>query len=249
MGILPLLVGLVTCAPTAVVCDPQAQPARHSPLIDRHFDYAATMPPALRSRAAAIDTLQLQDRIAIQRKQADELRLNGPVDLTLSAVRVSGGPGGSGGLWRSDRYTMLSLGAAASVDVGPVQLRASVANASVRRKRDLLPTPARRLSTDISTAGLEVSHGAGPALGVDYLRIGRARGRRLFNGPDLSDVGGLIAGQGVRLFVGDRRDEGEGVAMGWRVSLSSLHRPVTTLRLGEEQRLDTQAEARWTLSF
>ncbi|MFD1788324.1 hypothetical protein ACFSC3_12155 [Sphingomonas floccifaciens] len=144
---------------------------------------------------------------------------------------------------------MLSLGASAAVELGEVQLRASVANASIRRKRDLLPTPARRLSTDVSTAGLEVSRGSGPSIGVDYLRVGRARGRRLFNGPDFVDFGGPAAGQGMRLFLGEQPMEAGRLAMGWRVSLSSLHRPVTGARLSEDQRLDTQAEARWSLSF
>ncbi|MFD1788323.1 hypothetical protein ACFSC3_12150 [Sphingomonas floccifaciens] len=95
MGLLPLLVAFAGCAPTAVVCDPVPTTIRRSPLIERHFDYAATMPQGLRSRAIAVDALQQQDRIAIQRNQADELRLNGPIDLTFSAVRVSGGRGGS----------------------------------------------------------------------------------------------------------------------------------------------------------
>ncbi|HET9511770.1 MAG TPA: hypothetical protein VFO80_11535 [Sphingomonas sp.] len=247
MGWPLLVVGVMGCGPLAVPCE--ASPPKRTPLIERQFNYVATMPPALRSRATALNTLQLEDRISIRRNQADELRLTGPIDLTVSAVRVTGGPGATDGLLRSDRYTMLSLGASAEVDVGAVQLRATIANASVRRRRDVLPTAARRLSADVTSAGLEASYEGGPALGIDYLRIGTAHGRRLFAGPDLTNVGGVTAGHGVRLTLGDEDVSETGPTMGWRVALSSLHRPVADMRLGSADRLDTQAEARWTITF
>ncbi|KQN19409.1 hypothetical protein ASE86_13075 [Sphingomonas sp. Leaf33] len=248
MGWPLVLVGVVGCGPLAVPCAPP--PVRRVPLIERQFNYIATMPPALRSRTSALNTLQLQDRVAIRGNRADEVRMNGPVDLTFSAVRITGGPGATDGLLRSDRYTMLSLGASAAVDLGGVLLRANIANASMRRKRDVLPTAARRLSADVTSAGLEASRDDGPALGIDYLRMGTARGRRLFTGPDLINIGGVSEGHGVRLTLGDdAQDADSGPAMGWRVSLSSLHRPVADMRMGASEQLDTQAEARWTITF
>lgn len=247
MGWPLVLVGVVGCGPLAVPCEPL--PPKHLPLIERQFDYAATMPAALRTRTTALNTLQLQDRVTIRRNQADELHVDGPVDLTFSAVRIVGGPAGSNSLLRSDRYTMLSLGASAAVALGALELRANVANASVRRKRDILPTAERRLSADITSAGVEASYDGGLALGVDLLRIGTSRGRRLFAGPDVINVGGVTAGHGLRLTLGDDQGTEAGPTMGWRVSLSSLRRPVVDMRTGAGEQSDTQAEARWTVTF
>ncbi|WP_394654111.1 hypothetical protein [uncultured Sphingomonas sp.] len=247
MGWPLVLVGVLGCGPLAVPCEPL--PPKHLPLIERQFDYAATMPAALRTRATALNTLQLQDRVTIRRNQSDELRLDGPIDLTLSAVRISGGPADSAGVLRSDRYTMLSLGASAAVEFGAVHLRANVANASVRRRRDVLPTAERRLSADVTSAGLEASYDGGPALGVDYLRIGTSRGRQLFAGPEVVNVGGVSAGHGLRLTLSDDQLTETGVTMGWRVSLSSLRRPLADGRLGGADCTDAQAEARWTITF
>lgn len=201
-----------------------------APAAAREADLRIHLPAPVRPTPSAAPTalpnsiqriLTLTDREALQAAQsrAHETRV-GPFELSLTATRLKGTHVGG------DRYSMRTAGFDLGLDLGDgVGLRSEVLFTHMKRHLPAVPNGNRARSTGIAMLGLGIVRESGPALMIDYIRVGTLGRRTALERMTEIAGGAPLAGSGMRLaYLVSPAEPVRGRAQ-WSFAIASLRRP------------------------